>query len=119
MVSKFALEGVDELIRTGGSAHAKVEAQPKFKVGDRVRTVNNHPNGHTRVPQYARDKVGKVVQIFGAFMFPDTVAHDQGENPQHLYNLVFEAQELWGPDANPIDTLYISMYEDYLIPDEA
>lgn len=118
MVSKFSLEGVDELVRTGGNAHAEVEAQPRFKVGDRVRTLNIHPIGHTRLPQYARGKVGKVVQNFGSFMFPDTVAHDLGEKPQFMYNVVFEAQELWGDEANPIDTLYLSMYEDYIVPVE-
>ena len=31
-----------------------------FKVGDRVRTKNIHPLGHTRLPRYARGKTGVV-----------------------------------------------------------
>src|SRR5438445_470344 len=35
-------------------------ATPRFKAGDRVRTKNLNPTGHTRLPRYARDKVGVI-----------------------------------------------------------
>lgn len=117
MVSKFPFEGVDELIRTGGSYHAATDAQPRFKVGDMVRTININPTTHTRLPQYARAKVGRVDKNFGSYVFPDTIAHDKGEKPQFMYNVVFEASELWGSDApHPNDKVYLSMFEDYIMP---
>jgi nitrile hydratase len=45
---------------------------------------------------------------------PDTAAHDQGENPQSLYNVRFDATELWGDSAAAADTLYLDLWEDYL-----
>ncbi len=32
---------------------------PRFAAGDRVRTVNDHPSGHTRLPRYARGRFGR------------------------------------------------------------
>ena len=37
----------------------------RFKPGDRVRTRNIHPQTHTRLPRYARDKLGMVELIHG------------------------------------------------------
>src|SRR5215213_10053681 len=48
---------------------------PRFGVGDRVRTRNTHPTGHTRLPRYARGKLGTVQAVRGTFVFPDTHAH--------------------------------------------
>ena len=72
-----------------------------FKVGDRVRTRNIHPHTHTRLPRYARDKVGVVECVRGFHVFPDSVAIGEGENPQWLYTVLFDASELWGEAADP------------------
>ena len=52
-----------------------------------------HPQGHTRLPRYARDKVGVVEMCHGCHMFPDSVATDRGDNPQWLYTVRFTARE--------------------------
>jgi nitrile hydratase subunit beta len=88
----------------------------KFKIGDRVRAKNIHPQTHTRLPRYVRGHVGVVERIHGAHVFPDTAAIDQGENPQWLYTVVFESRELWGDNADPTIRISIDAFEPYLEP---
>ncbi len=45
---------------TRGSYGRTAQAPARFKPGDRVRTKNIHPPTHTRLPRYARDRVGVV-----------------------------------------------------------
>ena len=89
---------------------------PRFAVGDRVRTRNLNPKTHTRLPRYARNRIGTVEVIRGCHVFPDTVAVGAGENPQWLYTVVFAARELWGDDADPASTVSIEAFEPYLMP---
>jgi hypothetical protein len=117
MVQKFPLEGVDELVRTGANYHSHTNSPPRFKEGDMVRVVNINPTTHTRLPGYARGKLGKIVKNYGVYMLPDAVAHDLGEKGQFLYNVEFEAAELWGDGAPfPADKVYLSMFDDYIAP---
>jgi nitrile hydratase len=58
--------------------------------------------------------VGIIERDHGVFVFPDTNAQRLGENPQHVYSVRFLARELWGEQANPKDTVIISMWDDYL-----
>jgi nitrile hydratase beta subunit len=87
---------------------------PRFQVGERVRARPMNPTGHTRLPRYARDKIGAVVRDHGVYTFPDTNAHLQGENRQHVYSVSFSARELWGEPASPRDSVYLDMWDDYL-----
>ncbi len=89
---------------------------PRFKAGDRVRTIVIHPKGHTRLPRYARGKLGTVEMLHGAHVFPDTSAHGQGENPDWLYTVAFDGAELWGRDAEPGTRISIDAWESYLEP---
>lgn len=91
---------------------------PRFKVGDSVLARNLHPSGHTRLPRYVRGRRGVIDRIHGTFVYPDTNAHGLGEQPQPLYSVRFESQELWGPEASARDCLYIDLWEDYLDPAE-
>ncbi len=90
-------------------------APATFKPGDRVRTRNQHPATHTRLPRYARDRCGVVEAIRGCHVFPDSVAAGKGEDPHWLYTVVFEARELWGESADPDLTVSIDAWEPYLI----
>lgn len=85
-----------------------------FAVEQRVRTSNANPTGHTRLPRYARDKIGTIHHDHGIFSFDDAVAHGLGKKPQHLYTVRFAARELWGEPASSQDGVYIAMWEDYL-----
>ena len=109
----------DDVVGAGlsrSSFYRKQQGPQKFKPGDRVRTKNIHPATHTRLPRYARDKVGVVEMCHGCHMFPDSVATDRGDNPQWLYTVVFESRELWGPDADPTLKISIDAFEPYLDP---
>lgn len=92
------------------------EAPARFKPGDRVCTVNLNPRTHTRLPRYARAKVGMVEAIRGCHVFPDTAATGVGEHPQWLYTVVFSGRELWGPDADPALRISVDAFEPYLTP---
>jgi nitrile hydratase len=96
------------------SFYRQQQGPQKFKPGDKVRTANIHPATHTRLPRYARDKVGVVEMCHGCHMYPDSVATDRGDNPQWLYTVVFDSRELWGPDADPTLKISIDAFEPYL-----
>ena len=87
----------------------------RFKVGDRVRTKNMHPKTHTRLPRYARDKLGTVEAVRGCHVFPDSAALGAGEHPQWLYTVVFTGRELWGWEADPSIQVSIEAFEPYLL----
>jgi nitrile hydratase len=91
-------------------------APARFKAGDRVRTKNLHPTGHTRLPRYARDKRGVVDRDHGVFIFPDAHAASGQKIPQRCYCVRFEGDELWGADAGPRDAVYVDLFDGYLEP---
>jgi nitrile hydratase beta subunit len=101
---------------TRNSFFRQQQGPARFKPGDRVRTVNVHPQGHTRLPRYARDKVGTVELIHGCHAYPDSVASGRGDDPQWLYTVVFDGSEIWGADADPRQTISIDAFEPYLEP---
>ena len=109
-------ENVPAVLAKGGPCDRPVDAPARFKVGDRVRTKNFHPTGHTRLPRYARDRNGVVEAVRDGFVFPDTNAHGKGENPQWVYAVVFSAGEFWGEGADPTLTVSIDAWESYLEP---
>ena len=82
--------------------------------GQRVRARNINPAGHTRLPRYARGRVGVVVLDRGIYVFPDTNAHVLGEKPQHLYSVRFAARDLWGERASTRDSVHLDLWDDYL-----
>ena len=102
------------VLAKGGPCDRPVAEAPVFAVGQRVRTRNFNPETHTRLPRYARAKTGIVEAVQGSFVFPDDNAHGKGENPQWVYTVVFEAQEIWGDGADPSLTVSIDAWESYL-----
>jgi len=105
---------VPAMVATRMSTKRDVDVKATFKRGQRVRARNMHPTGHTRLPRYARGKVGAVAEDRGVFVFPDTNAEFLGEKPQHLYSVRFTARELWGDRASPRDSVYLDLWDDYL-----
>lgn len=95
-----------------------VDTQPAFAVGDRVHTRELNPAGHTRLPQYARDKVGTVLAVRGAHVFADRNAAPMGQRgageAEWLYTVEFTGTELWGPDADPHLVVSVEAWEPYL-----
>lgn len=105
---------VHEVLRRGGPTARPLARAPRFALGQKVRAINSHPLGHTRLPRYARGRLGEVVLLHGPHVFADQNAHFLGENPQHLYAVRFTAQELWGPEASPRDSVTLDLWEPHL-----
>ncbi|SHG81915.1 nitrile hydratase subunit beta [Halobaculum gomorrense] len=106
------LEGVREkyLSRRG-------DGDPAFAVGDRVRVAKRHPVGHTRCPRYVRGAEGEIVADRGAHVYPDENARKEGddERAEQLYNVRFDAEELWGEDCTDANGLHTELWEPYLV----
>jgi nitrile hydratase len=101
-----------------GSGYSRSPAAPaRYALGERVRTVAAQPDHHTRLPAYARGKVGTVERIHGAHVFPDTNARGLGECPQWLYTVAFDEKELWGAQTpKQHSTISVDAFEPYLEP---
>lgn len=94
-----------------------LDTAPRFAIGQRVRAKNIQPSGHTRLPRYVRGKIGVIELNHGAHVLPDV--HAQGNDPLHdqaeyLYTVVFQAQELWGSQADPHYVVSVDAWENYL-----
>ena len=89
---------------------------PQFAVGEAVRARRLNPDGHTRLPRYVRGCVGEIAALHGAQTFPDANAAGLGPQPQPLYQVRFEARELWGDRARANDAVYLDLWEAYLEP---
>lgn len=117
---KLAAADVDAALARGSPTEREPRSPARFKVGDRVRTSAAMPAGHTRLPVYARDKVGVVRLVHGVHVFPDV--HSTGEeppyreDPQWLYAVEFDGRELWGDDGDAGLTVLIDAWEPYLEP---
>ncbi|KQV28270.1 nitrile hydratase subunit beta [Rhizobium sp. Root1203] len=104
------------VLAKGGPCDRPADAPARFAAGDVVRTKNFNPTTHTRLPRYARAKVGVVEAVQGSFVFPDDNAHGRGENPQWVYTVAFDGDEIWGEGADPSLTVSIDAWESYLEP---
>lgn len=113
---KLAPADVPAAIAKGGPVDRPAQTEPAFAVGDTVHTLNIHPDSHTRLPRYARDKTGQIERIHGHHVFPDTNARGEGEQPSWLYKVSFEARGLWGDRAHPGDRVTLDLWEPYLRP---
>jgi nitrile hydratase beta subunit len=98
-----------------GSPTQRPETAPaRFAVGDTVRTRAAEFDHHTRLPRYARGKIGRVAEVRGMHVFADAHAQGKGEQPQWLYCVVFSGQELWGDSAASGLSVSIDAWESYL-----
>ncbi len=105
-------EMIPGILASGGPSIRPSNRPQGFQPGDKVRTRNINPQGHTRLPRYARGKAGEIVAVHGTHVFPDSNAHGRGEDPQWLYTVRFTARELWGKDTK--DAVCIDLWEPYL-----
>jgi len=105
------------LLRRGSSTLRAATRPARFAVGDRVRARASIPAGHTRMPAYARGRVGTIECLRGAHVYADANAAGRGEAPEWLYSVVFTASELWGtPGATGGQSVAIDAWEPYLEP---
>ena len=98
------------------TAQRSAVTAPIFSEGDWVIARSLGGTGHTRLPSYVREIPGQIIAIHGAWVFPDTNAHGQGEDPKHLYTVRYMGEDLWGPQAEKSVVLNIELFEPYLSP---
>ena len=79
--------------------------------------TDDSPLGHTRKARYIRGKTGEVVLAHGTFIYPDSAGNGQGDDPQHVYTIRFDAAQLWGAGiGDPNASVYVDAWEPYLEP---
>jgi len=88
----------------------------RFKVGDRVRTKNIHPQTHTRLPRYARDKLGTVEAVRGV----PRVSRYGGGRCRREPAMALRGGVYWprivGRGSRPSIKVSIEAFEPYLAP---
>ena len=104
---------VETAMLKGGPVNMEVDQAPRFLIGDSVQVLNFNPEGHTRLPRYARGKQGVVDDHHGAHVYPDSQALGVREG-QHLYSVSFSGAELLGQDDKNDFRVSIDMWEPYL-----
>jgi nitrile hydratase subunit beta len=107
-----AIEAV-EFMRRNQTPRQNIDVPARFETGRQVRVRNINPITYTRLPRYARGKLGTIDKFRGVFPIPDA---DGGGKPQNLYSVRFSARELWGGQAAPQDAVYVEMWDGYLEP---
>jgi nitrile hydratase len=100
----------------GVSSRRDIDTPRRFAVGDRVLARGSGTDGHTRLPAYARGKIGVVVRCDDGFVFPDSNARRAGEEPSWCYCVRFEAGDVWGDAAEPRAPVFLDLWEPYLEP---
>lgn len=95
-------------------ARRALDRAPRFRPGERVRTGSRPVAGHTRLPAYARGRVGVIQAWHEGWVFPDSNAAGLGEGPEHLYTVAFSGRELWGDGAEPATVVHLDLFEPYL-----
>jgi nitrile hydratase subunit beta len=82
----------------------------KFAAGARVRTRSADPDGHTRLPRYARGHVGEVIEVRATWQLPDEAVRGVFR-AEPVYAVRFEAAELWGSGSHSV---ILDLWESYL-----
>jgi nitrile hydratase subunit beta len=112
--NKPVAAAVPAMLAKGRRYDRPMKAPAFYSVGDKVRTKQINPTGHTRLPRYARGRNGTIANVHGVHAFPDSNSAVRDENPQWLYSVAFSGRELWGDEAQSGDEVLIDLWEPYL-----
>jgi hypothetical protein len=82
----------------------------RFAAGARVRARPGDPDGHTRLPRYARGHVGEVVEVRATWQLPDEAVRGVFR-AEPVYAVRFSAAELWGSGSHSV---LLDLWESYL-----
>mgnify|MGYP006276229635 CR=1 FL=1 len=115
----FADGFVQFCLTCGPFSKPPVPEEARFQVGQRVRVKDVEAPAHTRLPHYARGKTGVIERIQDLSVLPDVRATRNGEIWEHVYMIVFDAQEVFGSRAEPGQQLTLDVWESYIEPLEA
>ena len=104
------------VLAKGSPTERAATAPARYAPGARVRMRADAPDHHTRLPGYARGRVGVIERLHGTHVYADAHAQGLGEHPQWLYNVVFDEAELWPGRAPQGLRVSIDAWEPYLEP---
>lgn len=82
-----------------------------YAPGQRVRTRTVDPDGHTRLPRYARGATGVVVELAGQHPLADDRARGLDVGAQPVYHVRFAAADLFGAGDH---TVTVELWHDHL-----
>ena len=109
---------VDAALKAGSPTERPIAQPALFRVGQKVRALNMHPQGHTRLPRYVRGHVGTIVSLHGAHVMPDRhtlrTSPPFNEEVEWLYTVVFDGPTLWGVGTDPRVEVTVDAWESYL-----
>lgn len=89
------------------------DGTPAFASGDRVIISMNAPRGHTRLPQYIRGRIGRVIAYHGAHGVPeDNVKNIKTFEP--LYTVAFDLGDLFDEHRGSTDQINVEIWERFL-----
>src|SRR6202022_1475251 len=91
---------VAAVLASGAASERPATTQPRFAVGQHVRTYLRTVPHHTRLPGYAKRKLGVIDLVHGEHVFPDANASGEGEKPTCLKRVPFGGVDL-GPEGAP------------------
>jgi nitrile hydratase len=109
----LAADAVPAVLARGAPTERGTTRAARFAPGQRVRLRADTVPHHTRLPGYARGRVGVVERLHGMHVFADSHAQRLGEAPEWLYTVVFDGSELWG-DNGATQRVSIDAWEPYL-----
>ena len=115
--SVLRADQVAAVLARGRPTSRQPQSPARYSLGQPVRANAAAPQHHTRLPGYARGKRGVIERVHGVHVFADTHARGLGEQPQWLYTVAFDEQELWGSDIpRQQSTVSVDAWEPYLEP---
>jgi nitrile hydratase subunit beta len=82
----------------------------RFAIGAQVRARAADPDGHTRLPRYARGHVGEVLEVRASWQLPDEAVRGVFR-AEPVYAVRFDAAEPWGSGSHSV---VLDLWESYL-----
>ena len=109
----MAPEAVKDIAANATRFDRPLDNAPAYHPGDAVRTRRMGATGHCRLPAYAQGRCGLIHAYHGAHVFADASARGI-DRADHIYSVVFEADELWPEAEGRRDRVFLDLWEDYL-----
>jgi nitrile hydratase beta subunit len=112
------LAAVVAYVENGGPIARRIEAEPAFSIGDRVRArrirIERRGEQHTRLPGYVQGREGTIHMRHPPARVPDIEVAGGPQRSEHVYTVRFDGRGLW-PDGEAA-TVCVDLWESYLEP---
>ena len=70
------------VMKNQGLIQSECITAPKFQIDQNIRTISNPLPGHTRLPEFGRNREGTIIDCQGLWTFPDANAHQLDPSQQ-------------------------------------